>query len=390
VTAAAVAAFVILLAVAVVVSIAAERVRVPAAVMLVVVGVVAGTLWHVQAPFAFGPALLFVFLPPLIFEAAWTIDLDELRASVGRVALLAFPGTLMTAFAIAAVLAALRQLPFAPALLFGAIVSATDPLAVVAVFRRVGVPAGVRTLIEAESLANDGVAVILYGIALLLAQGVAVSLGGELVHGVVAAIGGVAIGVAVALVVGVVLRTTGDAQHEVAATFAQAYIAYLAADRLGWSGIFATAASAIALRALLHRRSVLLQNVDAVDQSWSAVAFVANAAVFVATGLTIDAPRIAHEPVTIGLAVLVVLAPRAVLALLIVPDRARRITVFLAGMRGGLPLALALSLPASLPSRAVLIDAVFATVLATLVVQGLPLAPVVRALYGTPPPQPTE
>jgi CPA1 family monovalent cation:H+ antiporter len=161
VTQVAVAAFVALLAAAVIVSIAAERVRVPPAVMLVAVGVVAGTLWHVRPPFAFGPALLFVFLPPLIFEAAWTIDLDELRRLAARVVLLAFPGTLLTAFAVAVALAGLGQLPFVQGLLFGAIVSATDPVAVVAVFRRAGVPTRVRTLVEAESLANDGVAVVL-------------------------------------------------------------------------------------------------------------------------------------------------------------------------------------------------------------------------------------
>ena len=380
----AVAAFVALLAAAVIVSIAAERVRVPPAVMLVAVGVVAGTLWHVRPPFAFGPALLFVFLPPLIFEAAWTIDLDELRRLAARVVLLAFPGTLLTAFAVAVALAGLGQLPFVQGLLFGAIVSATDPVAVVAVFRRAGVPTRVRTLVEAESLANDGVAVVLYGLALGLAQGLQMSVVGALAHGVLAVVGGVAIGMGVALIVGLVLRLTGAAEHEVAATFALAYIAYLAADRLGCSGIFATAAGAIALRALLHRRAELLRNADAVDQVWNAAAFVANATVFLATGLLIDAPRVLDEPVLIATAVIVVLAARALLALAIARDRASAVTVFLAGMRGGLPLALALALPATLPGRPVLIDAVFATVLATLVLQGLPLGPVVKRLYGTP------
>ncbi|MGD1066192.1 MAG: cation:proton antiporter [Vulcanimicrobiaceae bacterium] len=389
-TQAAVAAFVALLAAALVLSIAAERVRVPAAVLLVVAGAVAGSVWHVHAPFAFGPALLFVFLPPLIFEAAWTIDLDELRAHAARIALLAFPGTLLTAFAIAGALALAHLLPFGTALVFGAIIAATDPVAVIAVFRRAGVPAGVRTLIEAESIANDGVAVVLYAVALTLALGGTVSGVAALAHGVVAVVGGVVIGVGVALVVGLILRTTGDADHEVAATFALAYAAYLAADRLGWSGIFATAASAVALRALLHRRSQLIVNAETVDRCWNAAAFVANAAVFITTGLVIDLARVFDEPLLIVTAVVVVLAARALLALAVARDRASAATIFLAGMRGGLPLALALSLPAQVPSRPILIDAVFATVLATLVLQGLPLAPVVRRLYGPPTPEPSE
>ncbi|HTW84597.1 MAG TPA: cation:proton antiporter [Candidatus Sulfotelmatobacter sp.] len=389
-TQSAVAAFVVLLAGALVVSIAAERVRIPAAVLLVVAGVCAGSIAHLHLPFAFGPTLLFVFLPPLIFEAAWTIDLNALRRAANRVALLAFPGTLLTAFAIAGALVMLHQLSFVSALLFGAIVSATDPVAVIATFRSVAVPVGVRTLVEAESLANDGVAVVLYGIALTLVAGGQLSAVGALAHGVVAVVGGTLIGIGTAALVGLVLRATGDAEHEIAATFAQAYLAYLAADRLGWSGIFATAASAIALRAMLRRRASLVENAAAVDRCWSAAAFVANAAVFIATGLVVPLTRLLDAPVLIATAVLVVLAARLLLAAAIAREPRTAVTVFLAGIRGALPLALALSLPETTPDRGVLVDAVFAVVLATFVLQGLPLGLVVRRLYGTPVSEPSR
>src|SRR5581483_1877101 len=115
-------AFAALLAGAVLVSIAAERLRIPAAVALVAVGTIVGSVLRVRPPFDFGPTLLFVFLPPLIFEAAWNIDLQALRRCVGRVALLAFPGTIATAALIALVLARAGALPFGAALLFGAMV----------------------------------------------------------------------------------------------------------------------------------------------------------------------------------------------------------------------------------------------------------------------------
>jgi CPA1 family monovalent cation:H+ antiporter len=376
-----VTAFVALLASAVMLSIAAERIRVPAAVLLVAAGAVAGSVWHLRPPFAFGPALLFVFLPPLVFEAAWNVDLAALRTKLGRIALLAFPGTLLTAFAVAGGLALTGALPLAAGLLLGAMVAATDPVAVVAVFRRVPVPVEVRTLVEAESLANDAVAVALYGVALTLANGGAVAWVPDAAHAVVALAGGIALGSLCAVPLWLVLRTTEAAEYEVTATVALAYAAYLLADRLQVSGIFATAAGAVALRALLARRAHM-SNPEYVDTFWNAGAYLANAVVFLATGLLIDVPRALREPAVVLVALAVVGAARVLLALVAVPDLPGRITVFLAGMRGALPLALALALPQALPHRAEIVDGVFAIVLVTLVVQGAPLEPVVRRLYG--------
>jgi CPA1 family monovalent cation:H+ antiporter len=155
----------------------------------------------------------------------------------------------------------------------------------------------------------------------------------------------------------------------------------LIADVLHCSGIFATAAAAIALRALLTRRSHMTNRND-VDVFWNAAAYMTNAVLFLATGLLISPQRVLHEPLLVALTLLVVLAARAIMASLVVRDTRARVTVFLAGMRGALPLALALALPEGLPARPQIIDAVFATVLVTLVVQGIPLKQVVARLYA--------
>jgi monovalent cation:H+ antiporter, CPA1 family len=376
-----VTAFVALLAAAVLCSIAAERARIPAAVVMVALGTAVGAVLHVRPPFDFGPALLFVFLPPLIFEAAWHVDLRELRAHAGTIAALAFPGTLLTVFAVAGALVVTGALPFGVALLLGAMVSATDPVAVVAVFRKTSAPAAVRTIVESESLANDGVAVVVYGIALTLAGGGTVNVWAAVGLGVVQVAGAAVLGAVLALLAARVLRLTDAAEYEVTATVALAYAAYLAADALHLSGIFATAAAGIALRSALHRSGEPLRNVDDVDHFWNAGASIVNALVFITTGLSIDAGRALHEPLLIAAAIAAIFVARIPLALVAARDRAARVTVFLAGMRGALPLALALSLPASLPHRAEIIDAVFATVLVTLVLQGLSLQPFVSRLY---------
>ena len=377
-----VAGFVVLLTFAVIVSIMAERLRIPAAVLLVAVGATFGSLWHVRPPFAFGASLFFIFLPPLIFEAAWSIDLRALHSVWLRVTLLAVPGTILSAVAIAVTLSVVGALPFGAAFVLGAIISATDPVAVIAVFRHAAVPAAVKTLVEAESLSNDGVAVVLYAIALLLAQGVGVDWLPAIGHGVVQIVGGMLLGAACALPLWLVLRTTRSSEYEVTATVVLAYIAYLVADHVRLSGIFATAAAAVTLRAFLRRASHM-DNRDVVDEFWRSGAYIANAAVFLATGLLIDVPRALHEPLLVAATIGAALLTRAALSFAAGTDEASRITIFLAGMRGALPLALAFALPPNVQHRASIIDGVFAVVLITLVLQGASLEPIVTRLYGT-------
>ncbi len=376
-----VASFVALLGFATLISLAAERARVPAAVLLVGVGAVAGSLFHVKPPFQFGPAVLFVFLPPLVFEAAWHVDVAVLRRQWLRLVAMAGPGTILSALAVGSAVTLAGALPFGAAFLLGAIVSATDPVAVVAVFRHAAVPRAVKTLVEAESLSNDGIAIVLYGAAMTALGGGTIAWFPTVGHAAFSVGAGIAIGAACALPFWFVLGATRAPEFEVTVTVALAYIAYLAADRCGCSGIFATAAGAVTLRALL-RDSRRVREGDAVDAFWIAVASIANATVFLATGLVIDIPRAFHEPLLVAAVLVASIFARVSIALVGARDRNARITIFLAGMRGALPLALALGLPQTLPGRAAIIDGVFATVLVTLVVQGAMLEPIVTRLYG--------
>ncbi|GAC1580539.1 MAG: hypothetical protein NVS3B7_15170 [Candidatus Elarobacter sp.] len=241
-----------------------------------------------------------------------------------------------------------------------------------------------RTLVEAESLSNDGVALVLFGSAVALAMGEHVSIGAGTLGGIAEVAGGIVIGAATAVVCAVVMRLTDAPEYEVTITVVLAYGAYLAASSVHASGIFATATGAIVMRAALARMPAALRNADGLERVWSSAAFIANAVVFLATGLLIRPDRVAHEPVLVLAAVAIVMLARAALALVATRDGAGRATVFLAGMRGALPLALALSLPDALPFRPQIIDATFAVVLVTIVVQGAPLEHVLPRLFRTP------
>jgi CPA1 family monovalent cation:H+ antiporter len=380
-------AFVELLGAAVLVAIVAERVRLPAAVALVGFGSIVSSTAPVDLPFTFGPALLFIFLPPLIFEAAWNLDAGALRRMAWPIAVLAVPGVLLTTGVIAFGLSFSGQLPFVAAFMFGTIVSATDPVGVIAIFRRLNVPLDLVTLIEGESIANDGVAIALYAIALALAETPAsVDTWAVSWKALIGVIGGIGIGSAAAAITGLAIRGARDRSAELTATIVLAFSAYGVASSLDFSGVFASAAAGITLRAM---RSFILsaQATEDINRFWEVVAFVANAVVFLATGLLLQIPRLLDEPVLVLAAIVIVFASRAILAFGILPIlgigtlyAGWRETAFVAGMRGALSLALALGLPAHFPYREEIVDATFAIVLATLVLQGATIEPFLKRL----------
>lgn len=231
---------------------------------------------------------------------------------------------------------------------------------------------------DAESIANDGVAVVLYGIS--------VSLAGTIVAGI-------GLGALSAIPI-IALRTRMRfAPLSIALTVALAYGSYQVALLAHVSGIFATATATAALAVRLAEpvlplvtqiqgaASVRAARLD-LDAFWEGFAYIANATAFFAAGLLIDVPRAFHEIGFAVVGIVALLATRAVLALVAATDLASRAAIFLAGMRGGLSLALALALPETLPGRAIVVDGVFATVLATLVIQGILLEPILRRISG--------
>ena len=359
----------------------------PAAVALVGFGAIVSSTAPMDLPFSFGPALLFIFLPPLIFEAAWNLDAGALRRMAWSIGILAVPGVVLTTGVIAFGLSAGGQLPPVAAFMFGAIVSATDPVGVIAIFRRLNVPLDLVTLVEGESIANDGVAIALYGIALALAATPGSldlwSLGWSAAIGV---FGGAGVGIAAAAVIGLAIRGARERSVELTATIVLAFSAYGVASSLQFSGVLASAAAGITLRAM--RGFVLTaQGPEDIDRFWEVIAFVANAVVFLATGLVLQLPRLLHEPLLVLTAIAVVVVSRALLAFGVLPILGTgtlaagwRATAFFAGMRGALSLALALGLPAQFPHRREIIDATFAIVLVTLVLQGATIETLLRRL----------
>ena len=330
-------------------------------------GLFIGALTHGALSGIFARATLAVFIPALIFEAAWHLRIAELRSHWRSVALLIVPGVPITA-AIVSAAVFLVGTPLPAALVLGAILSATDPIAVVAIFRRLQIPASLMTIVEGESLFNDAVAVVLYRVVIVAAATGAFAAPATRLLAA-AALGSVlslAAGAALGAVAGWSSRLVQNRWAQLAFSVAGAYAAYILCDELKGSGIFAVIAFGVAMRRTL-RADVSLS--ATLDRSWHRIGTLANGALFLLMGTALDPLRLSLVPLLIVVTLLAVFAARSFLAYALLAFVRLPVTwknlVRVAGMRGALSLALALALPPEFPERGAIQLATFAVVIAT-------------------------
>jgi CPA1 family monovalent cation:H+ antiporter len=377
---------VVLLAVAAVVAIASQRLRVPYTVALVAVGLVVaagasalGPGFDIQIP----PQLvLLALLPGLVFEAAYRLRLDELQRLTWPLALLAVPGVLVSAAIVAFVLSVATGLRFDLAFVVGAMVSATDPAAVVATFKRLPVPAPLATMVEGESLLNDGTGLVVFAIALRAVAGPVSGVDATVTFLLAIVVSGL-IGLVAGYVAARLLSLTDDHLIELTISVVLAYGSYLLADGLHQSGIIATVVAAVVLGNRVHGPTISPTGEDALDTVWEFLAYLLTALVFLLVGLAIRPADLLGAAWPILWAVVGVLVGRAVVIYGLLGAFDRRASgragaiptgwlhvLFWAGLRGAVAVAMALSLPVDVPQRALLQELTFGVVLFTLLVQG--------------------
>ncbi len=372
-----------LLVLAVMLGLLARRIGVPLSVVLVVVGFLAAAvgltpeIGQLQGE-AFEEVVVFLFLPVLVFAAALGIDLRAFVRNLTAILVLAVAAFLVSAVLVGITLHVALGTALATAFLFGALISATDPVAVVAVFREVGVPRRLLTLVEGESLLNDGVAIVLFAILVEAATGEPVSVTAGVIDFVLVFGGGALIGIALGLAASSVLPWLGRLPAA-GLSLAMAYGSFVLADAvLGFSGVMATAAAGMVLSGLApSRASAEVRQMW--EQMWDALDYVANALLFLLIGLIIGPDQLFQHLGPIVLAAVVVLVARAlaVVPLVWLLERVGHIprlgwrneaVLIWGGLRGGVALALALALPEELAERELLVALTGGVVLATLLV----------------------
>jgi CPA1 family monovalent cation:H+ antiporter len=389
-------AFVLLFVVATAVAIAARRLRMPYTVALVVAGLVLGSLDLFPAP-RLTKALLFgAFLPGLIFEAAFHIRWPEFRDNLITILSLAVPGviasTALIAVALTPVLNIAGLLPgfgWKDALVFGALISATDPVAVVALFRNLGAPRRLTMLLDSESLLNDGTAIVFFTLSLSLLSGTAVT-AGQLSVQFVSIVGiGAVIGATIGAAASLVMRQIDDPMIEICLTTIAAYGSFVTAETLQASGVIATVAAGMLCGNFGSRVGMSAASRVASRTFWEYTAFALNSIVFLLIGFEVHLRALfshwlpilaAYLIVTIGRG-LVIVGARALLGL----TRERfpwRWTIVLTwgGLRGALPMVLVLSLPATFVYRQLLISMTFGVAVLSILVHGLTMSGLLRWL----------
>jgi CPA1 family monovalent cation:H+ antiporter len=389
------------LAVAMIVAIVARRLKLPYTVGLVIVGAVI-TLTQLD----FGPHLTHevifdLILPPLLFEAALTLFWRELLRDSLPLLTLAGVGTVVSAAAVSFACVALLHWPPPSALVFGALIAATDPVAIIAMFKDNGVKGRLRLLVESESLLNDGAAAVLFVMAVAWAESHGA---GQGVGDILFTLGRIVLGgVAVGVLIGgaAILLAMGTAEHliEVALTTIAAFASFLFAEHFHFSGVLACVTAGLMMGNLgllreENRSYLSFKGREMVHGFWEYAAFLANSMVFLMIGVDVASTPFATFGFPLIVEVIViVLAARALtvypLSALFLPTRWRisfgeQHVLWWGGLRGALGLALALSLPDSLPMRDLIVVATFGVVAFSIVVQGLTMPLLMRALGFMP------
>ncbi|HEX5548286.1 MAG TPA: sodium:proton antiporter [Ktedonobacterales bacterium] len=395
---------VLLLIVSLVVALIARQFRFPYTLALVLVGLALGRIPIVSGVHLNPEVVLFIFIPVLLFEGSWNVSVTVLLKNWLPVLLLAVPGLLIALAVAASALHFGAGLTWLEALLLGAIISPTDPVAVVSLFRQLRMGERLRTIIEGESLFNDGIGAAAYTIVLgllLIEEGrSAQSIAGWQVgvETVWLVIGGPLIGLAFGFLISRLLRHFDDHLIEMTITFSAAYGVYLVGDLLHTSGLLAVVMTGLTLGSYGRQRSMSERTRDVVDDVWEFISYIANSLLFLLLGIQISNSHIgavfgpllwAIAGVIVGRALMIFLlltlqngiaywyahrrrSARKRLRSSIMPvPRSWRPIILLSGLRGALSLALVLSLPQGIPNSSLFEFVTYGVVLITLLGQGI-------------------
>lgn len=396
----------VLLLIASVVGMVARRLKLPYTLALVVAGLLLGFV-HLEALHGVelnADLLLLLFLPPLLFEATLHINLREFRTDFPGVITLAGPGVVL-AVGLTSVLVygGLSLTGLAPgfgwehALLFAAVISATDPVSVLALFKELGVGRRLYMLVEGESLLNDGVAVVIFLIicAVLGISGDYTPTGASEIASygmktfVWMAGAGVGIGLMVGTAASVISRQIDDHLIEVTLTTLVAYGSFLLAEELHASGVLSTVAAGMTVGSVGRSYGMSASTRVAVEDFWEYMAFLANSFIFLLVGLQLEPALLLKSAPAIVVAFLCIVFVRGLVVYSLVPLTNRfiqniplswRHVMAWGGLRGSLSMVLILTIPTDFPGRSTLVVIVFGVVACSLFIQGLTIGKLVERL----------
>ncbi len=398
-------AFVLLLTIAAGVALIIRRFRFPYTVALVLVGAALSLVPNLLPFDISSDLILAILVPPLLFEATLHIKWKHMRKDLALIMALAIGGTLIGTIIVGEIVAWVLDMPLLAALAFGALISATDPVAVIAFFRSLGVSKRLSLLVEGESLFNDGTAIVIFNlmVALAITGSDTFSLGSAIIEFLRVSLGGLAVGLILGYIVSyIVLKNLDDHLIETTTTVALAFGAYVIAEQFHVSGILAVVAAGLMVG------NIGLQNTSpttrlTLENFWEFSSFVVNSMIFLLIGFELEIDQLIPYLFPIMVAVVAVLVSRAIIVYAMagihnaltprprdVPKSYQHV-MFWGGLRGAISLALALTLSGDVFGEAFANEMrimAFGVVLFTLVVQGLTIEKLINHLKLAVKPQP--
>lgn len=379
-----------------------KRIKMPFTVALVLVGLAISNIGNyvpqeLQHYFHYhiSPDLiLYVCLPTLLFESAFSLSPRQLQRNITPILALAIPGLLISAGVIGLIVSALTPIGLAPSLLLGAILSATDPIAVIALFKSLGAPKRLTVLVEGESLFNDATSIVTAKILFTVVIAGAVT-GHDIGHGVydffLEFFGGILVGWVIAILVGSILGfVESDPEIEISLTTILAYATFLIAQNIFHvSGVMATVAAGLTLSG--WGRAKISPSVHSyLKHFWEFLAYIANALIFLLVGLSVNLKSVVNSLDILAVVILAMFVSRAVITYGLIPilgrmpksipiSKAYQTAIYWGGLRGAIALAIALSLD-NFEHKQLFIALVMGAVLFTLLVNGLTMEPLMKLL----------
>lgn len=392
----------LMLLIAAVTTMAAKRLpKVPLTIALVFVGIAISELsarvpaLQLLAEFELTPELvLFVFIPTLIFESAFNLDARQVARNIWPILTMAVPGLVLSTAIIGVIFSGLTGFPLLVSLLLGAILSATDPVAVIAIFRQLGVPERLTILVEGESLFNDATSLVLATLLVgIVAAGqiTTAAVADGIVEFLIVFFGGVVVGWVLALVAGQTLgRIQSDASIEITLTTILAYFSFIIAEHFFHvSGIMAVVAAGLTMGSW-GKSKISPSTESFMEHFWEYLSYVANVLIFLMVGLQIELAVLWSSAPLIAAVIVGMLVSRLFVVFGLVPIVGKvpgaqaigmpyRLVMYWGGLRGAIALAIVLSLPDN-EYKDTLVALVMGAVLFTLVVHGLTIEALVKWL----------
>jgi CPA1 family monovalent cation:H+ antiporter len=367
------------------IGIVTQWLRIPYTVGLVLVGLGLAVSGQVPAVSVTPEIILALLVPPLVYEAAFHIDFSDLKNDLWLILTLAVPGVILTTFLVGGVITLGTDIALKFSLVFGALIAATDPVAVVAIFRTIGVPKRLQLLLEGESLFNDGTAIAVFNLVVGIALAGQFNLRSSLISFLVTSGGGILVGLILAYLFSRLIGRLNEHLIETILTTILAYSSYLIAEELlGVSGVLAVVAAGLASGNITPRGMSPTTKI-VVFNFWEFATFLANSFVFLLIGLQVNINLLLSNVVPILWAILAVLFARAVSTFGLswigkgIPIKWKGV-LFWSGLRGAISLALALGMPSNLGDRDTLLAMAFGVVLFSILVEGLSMGPLVKRL----------